>query len=160
DHRKPDPSGAGRVREPSGVGARALRIDRHRDERDDLAHERNGDAADRRQSARTRAPHLSGGWALAEALVAAALVAVVAGSAATRPAPCGRLPPAARRGAGGGGGALDRAGALRAGPRGDGTDVLFAGGPVSARRWTNAAGRGDADALAVAVDWGGHEVTL
>jgi len=101
------------------------------------------------------------GFSVVEALVAAAL----AGIALAGLAGVARLATASLRLARDTGTALalatDRLEALRAGPRGDGSDGWTApDGTLFTRGWTAAGGRGRPARLAVNVRWGRHAVVL
>jgi len=100
---------------------------------------------------------MTAGMAIAEALVATALVAFGAGIVAGGAAAATRAMRLARHDGAGVARALSRAEALRAGPRAsDGDVALDPDGTPFSGTWTVRDGRGRSTEIDVRVDWPGH----
>lgn len=89
------------------------------------------------------------------------MTALAAGGVAAVAATSGRTLVAASRDAIATALALDRVEHWRAGPRGDGTDVVTGGdGTAYARQWTTIAGRGRPDSVDATIAWPSHAIAL
>ena len=95
-----------------------------------------------------------------EVLVALVLTALAAGGLAAVALTSARALTMARRDATATALAVTRLEALRAGPRGDGTDVATVAGETYARQWSVVRGRGRPDATGVTLGWGAHDFAL
>ena len=102
----------------------------------------------------------TGGSALVEALLALLLAGVAIGGMASAAATGARLLALARVDSAATALGREQEEALRAGPRGSGTDTVVRGDVAFVRAWSAGVGRGRPDRLAVSVSWPGHHVDV